>query len=442
MQGKIYDMSKNRQFQDSFPRLFPELQGETMVVKNITFVTTESCNLACTYCYECHKTPKMMTIDVAKRAIDALFDKEKMNGYITDDHKCAIIEFIGGEPFLNMDVVEFVSEYFIYKAYEMGHPWYKYYMFSVTTNGTLYHTQRVQDWIAKYRSRVSVSITIDGDKALHDSCRLFHDGTGSYDVVVAAVKDAIQRFGLTDTKVTFAPENITKINTAIPHLFEIGLTGINANCVYENVWKDEHQPVFFRELIKLADYMIDTKRYETGFCSIFDETIGHPMDPDDNKNWCGGDGSMLAISVDGRFFPCIRYMKYAQAHQEREEMVIGHVDTGIESKTENKYLLQLIPITRESQSTPECFNCKTASGCSWCTAFNYDEFGTPNKRATYICKMHKARVAANRYYWTKLYRTVGIEDKEFKLHLTKEECLTFMTEQEYEMIMNPQIGGK
>lgn len=421
----IYSESHStRQFQDSFAMMYPEFRDDNtkgQITKNITFVTTEACNLCCTYCYEHHKTNSFMTIETAKKAVDALFDKEKMNGYVTDYHKGAIIEFIGGEPLLNMDVVEFVCDYFLYKAYELNHPWYKYYMFSVTTNGTLMETERVKRWLRKHRNRISISITIDGDKQLHDSCRVFHDGSGSYDVVVKAVKNAIKEFGLNSTKVTFAPENITKINTAIPHLFDLGLVEINANCVYENVWTDEHPPIFFRELIKLADYMIDNEIYKTAMCSIFDSTIGQFVPKENNANWCGGDGSMLAISTDGRFFPCIRYMKYSLS-KEREEMVIGDLDNGIEAKDKNRWLLQLCDITRSSQSTDECMNCKVGSGCSWCTAFNYDTFGTPNKRATFICKMHKARVAANYYYWNKLYKKEHV-NKQFKLNLTQEELL-------------------
>jgi uncharacterized protein len=64
-------------------------------------------------------------------------------------------------------------------------------------------------------------------------------------------------------------------------------------------------------------------------------------------------------------------------------------------------------VTRRSQSTDECFACPIASGCSWCSAYNYQCTGTPDKRVTYICPMHKARVLANAYYWNNLYRKRG-----------------------------------
>jgi hypothetical protein len=59
-----------------------------------------------------------------------------------------------------------------------------------------------------------------------------------------------------------------------------------------------------------------------------------------------------------------------------------------------------------------------AKGCGWCSAYNYEEFGTINKRTTYICIMHKARVLANNYYWNKLYKKLNI--KKYKLNYLKD----------------------
>lgn len=70
-------------------------------------------------------------------------------------------------------------------------------------------------------------------------------------------------------------------------------------------------------------------------------------------------------------------------------MNVGNIYTGYLSTDEEKKNLALISnITRRSQSTDECFYCPIANGCSWCSGYNYEEFGTPNKRATYICCMH------------------------------------------------------
>lgn len=413
----IREQFKRRQWQDILPRLYPEYNHEDILSKNITFVVTENCNLRCTYCYECNKDyHAVMSKETAKAAVDAILDKEKMANYAPyDKYPFVILEFMGGEPLIEIDLIDYILSYFNYRALELNHPWLRHYMINITTNGTLWFESNVQKFLKKYKNILSLSITIDGNKQLHDACRIFPNGHGSYDIVERAVKDAIANYNLRSTKVTLAHDNLPYISSAIPHLFNLGLTDINANVVYENVWQDGDDIIFYNELIKLADWVLDNEIYNTGFISLFDETIGQPKDPNDVTNWCGGNGQMLAIGTDGRMFPCIRYMKYSLKN-EREEYEIGDISRGID--TTNKYIEILQNIDRRTQSTDECFYCPVASGCSWCQAFHLDEFGDANHRATYICKMHKARVLANHYYWNKLYKKLNIDDT-FQLHLSE-----------------------
>ena len=92
-------------------------------------------------------------------------------------------------------------------------------------------------------------------------------------------------------------------------------------------------------------------------------------------------------------------------------------------------------ITRRSQSTDECFNCPIAAGCAWCSAWNYQKYGTPNKRDTGICLMHKARSLANVYYWNKWYKQNG-DDKKFKMYLPKQDALQIISEDDYNMLLD------
>ena len=96
---------------------------------------------------------------------------------------------------------------------------------------------------------------------------------------------------------------------------------------------------------------------------------------------------------------------------------MGNLTTGYLTTQKDKENNAIISnITRRSQSTDECFYCPIAKGCSWCSAHNYEVFGTPNKRTTYICCMHKARALANVYYWNKIYSKYNI-DKKFPNYL-------------------------
>ena len=427
-----YLIKNNRNtFQDQYPKMYPEEAEEVLhlspedsiITKNITFVVTENCNLRCTYCYECGKNQtKRMTKEVARKAVDTILDQKKLNKYIDfNKHKCVILEFIGGEPLLEIDIIDYVVRYFRYKTTIMNHPWRDKYMISMTSNGMLYDDPKVQRFIKKNMGRLSISITIDGDKQLHDSCRLTIDGKGSYDTVEKSVKHAIKQIGMKDTKVTFAPGNIRFINRSIRHLFDLGLTNISANCVFENVWKKEDSIIFYDQLIQLADYIIDNEIYKYGYVAIFDDQIGTPMNPADDKNWCGGDGQMLAIGTDGRLFPCIRFMQYSLSNPNTKEICIGDLDTGVKDRKEIPMFDCLCSITRSSQSPKECLECPVASGCAWCTGYNYDVFGTPNKRATFICPMHKARVLACYYYYNKLADKEKDYTDRFELYLSEED---------------------
>ena len=100
-----------------------------------------------------------------------------------------------------------------------------------------------------------------------------------------------------------------------------------------------------------------------------------------------------------------------------------------------KSIEDLDSITRRSQSTDECFNCPIAAGCAWCSAWNYQKYGTPNKRDTGICLMHKARYLANVYYWNKWYKQNG-DDKKFKMYLPKQDALQIISEDDYNMLLD------
>lgn len=106
-------------------------------------------------------------------------------------------------------------------------------MVSICSNGVLYRTQEVQQFIQKHKSHLSLSITLDGHKKLHDACRVFPDGSGSFDIALDACHDLMERGFDLGSKVTIAPGNITEVAEALKFMVKEGYTEINANCVYE-----------------------------------------------------------------------------------------------------------------------------------------------------------------------------------------------------------------
>ena len=143
---------------------------------------------------------------------------------------------------------------------------------------------------------------------------------------------------------------------------------------------------------------------------------------------------MLAMDPNGNLFTCIRYME-TSLNNEQPEYIIGNINDGLCSTPEEEQRLKCLHcLTRRSQSTDECFYCPIAAGCAWCSGYNYQVNGTPNKRVTYICCMHKARALANVYFWNKYYLKHNI-DKTFEMHCPKEWALEIIDEDEYNMLL-------
>ena len=137
-----------------------------------------------------------MTREVAFKAIDTILDQDKMGGYLDPEETPGVIlDFIGGEPLLEIELIEDIVDYFRWKAFELNHPWLDCYMFSFSSNGLLYFDKNVQRFLDKNDGRVSLAITIDGDKTLHDACRVDVAGQGTYDRVSEAIKDLVEKVG-------------------------------------------------------------------------------------------------------------------------------------------------------------------------------------------------------------------------------------------------------
>jgi sulfatase maturation enzyme AslB (radical SAM superfamily) len=124
-----------------------------------------------------------MDLETAKKCVDLLFAEDARNSELVNktDANGLIIEFIGGEPFLETDLIDRTMEYFLDRAIELEHRWAARYMINISTNGTLGDDPKVQQFMCKYAGRLSIGVTIDGDKAAHDACRVDCDGCGSYD---------------------------------------------------------------------------------------------------------------------------------------------------------------------------------------------------------------------------------------------------------------------
>jgi len=385
--------------------------------KSITFIVTKDCQLACKYCYLVGKNSKeRMSYEIAKRAVDYILGNEPIF-----NEPGVVWDFIGGEPFLEIDLITQICNYIKKEMYRLDHPWFNHYTFNFSTNGINYHEGKVQRFIEENRNHISIGITIDGTELKHNLNRIYKSsGRGSYKDVVRNIPLWLQQFPDEGTKVTISSEDIPYIKDSVLHLYNLGIHEVNINCVFENVWKEGDDYLFLNQLMELADAIINKGLYKDYDCSLFSEEIGKPLDKSlHNQNWCGA-GMMLSVDAAGNFYPCTRFAAYSL--REKMPIIIGNVRDGIDK---NK-LRPFLTLDRTTQSRQECIDCEVASGCAWCQGENYDaaETNTIYQRSTAICKMHKARVRANNYYWNKLYRKLELEGQREEFEKNKREVKT------------------
>lgn len=280
------------------------------IAKNITFIVTKDCQLACKYCYLVGKNEKeRMSWSTAKASIDYILDRE--NDFREES---VIWDFIGGEPFLEIDLIDRICDYIKTEMYRRGHHWFNSYRFSFSTNGINYDSTKVQKFIDKNKGHLSVGITIDGTKRKHDLNRIWKGDVtekGSYDDVVRNIPLWRTQFPGAGTKVTISSADIPFIKESVLHLYSLDIHEVNINVVFEDIWNEGDDRLFEQQLIELANEIIAKEFYRDFVCSFFSEGIGKPMDIDnENENWCGA-GRMLAIDAAGNFYPCTRFAAYS-----------------------------------------------------------------------------------------------------------------------------------
>lgn len=373
---------------------FPSYQG-----KNVAFNMTYDCNLRCTYCYVSNKSRKDMDFSTAVRIIDEMFDKPQ-------EYLCApvigrsstsaeetqparpaervVFEFIGGEPLLRIEIIDRVCDYIKYKAVKTN--LCSCFKFMISTNGVRYGNKDVQQFIRKNKNLLSVGISLDGTKRMHDSCRIFPNGTGSFNAVVANVPKWRSQFPQATTKLTISPQNLHWLSESILYLWrKVGLQYVPANVVFEDVWRKQDEYEYRSQLTHLAEFLQhddNSLRYST---SLLDEEVGHPIPTQDIGMPCGGNGKMLFWDTDGSLYNCSRFAPGSCGDG------IGFPIGGLSVGWNDDNYARLRGITRRSCSSDECFECAIASGCNFCPGFQYDVFGDPGRRATFICGMHKTR---------------------------------------------------
>lgn len=431
-------LEPNYQYADYIYMLFPTKRGK--MIKNLTFQVTDDCNLCCSYCYQINKGHHKMSFETAKKFIDLIFKgrtdpnskfyEERVNGFILD--------FIGGEPLLEIDLIDQICEYFENKLNEIpkGCPWQNVHTYNLCSNGVLYFTPKVQKFLKKYKGLVGISITIDGCEELHDKCRLFPNGEGSYSFALKAGLDLLKK-GQGGTKITFSPDNLDYVFKGFKNMIELGFNNIYANCVFEDVWhNNEDIKKYYNELKKIADYIIDNNLQDKIYFRIFEPNNYAPLTEELlDEQWCGTTSNMFSLDYKGDIYTCIRFME-SSLGTSVPPLIIGNIKHGIGYTESEKQILENFKgYTKRNISKPECLQCPIERGCAWCAGCSYQLTGDLHHRTTTICECHKAECLATIYFYKKLkdkksLNKIGKFSYDFVNKITNEEEFNYLMEEE------------
>ena len=154
-------------------------------VKAMCLLISQDCNLRCEYCFaetgDFGMGRSLMSLETGRKAIDFLLEN-------SGNRENLELDFFGGEPLMNFDVVKGIVEYARKKEKDYG----KHFRFTVTTNGLLLTDDKI-DFINKEMSNVVLSI--DGRKCVNDKMRHRIDGSGCYDTILEKFQKTVKSRG-------------------------------------------------------------------------------------------------------------------------------------------------------------------------------------------------------------------------------------------------------
>ena len=304
---------------DQYHDYVVDFKKRKTVVKALCLHIAHDCNLACQYCFaeegEYHGRRALMSFEVGKKALDFLIAN-------SGNRRNLEVDFFGGEPLMNWEVVKQLVEYGRSKEKEYN----KNFRFTMTTNGVL-----LNDEIMEYcnREMSNVVLSLDGRKEVNDKMRPFRGGKGSYDLIVPKFRKFAEMRGDRDYYVrgTFTRHNLD-FSKDVMEFADLGFRSMSIEPVVaapeeEYAIREEDLPQIMEEYDRLAEEYLKRKKEGRGF-NFFHFNIDLNQGPCVAKrlSGCGSGTEYLAVTPWGDLYPCHQFVG-------QEEFLLGNVDTGV-----------------------------------------------------------------------------------------------------------------
>lgn len=347
------------------------------LVKSLCLHVAHDCNLRCKYCFagtgDFGHDRSLMSKEVGEKAVDFIIAG-------SGKRKHCEIDFFGGEPLMNMPVVKHVVSYVRKREQETG----KEFKLTLTTNGVLLNDENIQ---YLNDNNISLVLSLDGRKEVHDNMRPNVAGKGSYDKILANFKKAVAARGNDNyfLRGTFTAHNLD-FTADVLDMADQGFDLLSVEPVVakdcDYALEEEHLPALFAEYDKLAEVFLARKEQGKDFFFFhFNMDINHGPCVAKRLSGCGAGHEYFAVAPSGELYPCHQFVG-------RERYLLGNIFDGVTNKEMPQYFRQSHVLNK-----PDCRECWARFYCSGGCHANADLFNGDIRKPYKIgCELQKKRL--------------------------------------------------
>ena len=364
---------------DTFEPMAGKLKEKTAgVVKALCLHIAHTCNLNCSYCFasqgKYHGDRAVMSYEVGKRALDFLIENSGTRHNLE-------VDFFGGEPLMNFQVVKDLVAYARSIEKEKG----KNFRFTLTTNGVL-----VDDDVIEWANREcsNVVLSLDGRKEVHDRYRVDYAGNGSWEKIVPKFQRFVEARGGKDyyMRGTFTHANPDFLND-IKQMLDLGFSELSMEPVVcakndPSALTDEDMETVMKQYEELAALMLQRDKEGKPF-TFYHYMIDLTGGPCIYKriSGCGSGTEYMAVTPWGDLYPCHQFVG-------EERFKLGDIWNGVTNKE-----VQGEFAACNVYAHPECRDCWARLYCSGgCAANAYHATGSVTGVYEDGCKLFRKRM--------------------------------------------------
>ena len=364
---------------DTFEGMAGHLKEKTSgVIKALCLHVAHTCNLNCSYCFasqgKYHGDRAVMSFEVGKRALDFLVENSGTRRNLE-------VDFFGGEPLMNFDVVKQLVAYARSIEKEKG----KNFRFTLTTNGML-----IDDDVIDFANREchNVVLSLDGRKEIHDRYRVDYAGRGSWEQIVPKFQKLVKERGgkgyyMRGTFTHANPDFLKDIQTMLDLGFhELSMEPVVCAPGDPSELTQEDLPIVLDQYEKLAELMLERDREGRPF-TFYHYMIDLTGGPCIYKriSGCGSGTEYMAVTPWGDLYPCHQFVG-------EEKFKLGDIWNGVTNKETQCDFANCNVYAR-----PDCRDCWAKLYCSGgCAANAYHSTGSVTGVYKYGCELFRKRM--------------------------------------------------